>query len=200
MAAELGVIGERALSSTWTLRASYLLAKAAIEEGIPGDFVECGVFAGVQCAAMAKALMDLRITDRKVHLFDSFEGIPKAGRFDNDLRPLVGEGGMRESSGVSVCPMEDVQRHMEQWQIDPSLLVWHPGWFEDTVPNSGIARIAVLRLDGDLYDSTRVCLEHLYPLLSPGGWCIADDWNLDGCRKAITEIVGYPHPIYWRRA
>ncbi len=199
MIATLEQIGQRALSSTSTLESSYDLARLCIERGVPGDFVECGVFAGVQAAAMAKALMDLGCTDRRVHLFDSFAGIPKAGKHDNDLRPLVGSGGMRESSGVSVCPIGDVQNHMAQWGIDPSLLVWHEGWFEDTVPAAKIDKIALLRLDGDLYESTKVCVQHLYPNLSVGGWCIVDDWNLDGCRAAIAETIGHQAPVYFQK-
>lgn len=173
-----------------------------IEQRIAGDFVECGVFAGSQSAAMALAIMDMGETGRKVHLFDSFDGIPKAGCYDNDIRPLVGScdvAGTIESSGISACSRRQVEGYMRGWGIDPALLVYHEGWFQDTVPVAEIGAIAILRLDGDLYDSTKVCIEHLYPRLSPGGWCIADDFNLDGCRLAIEEAIGHPHPMYWRK-
>ncbi len=62
----------------------------------------------------------------------------------------------------------------------------------------GVEKIAVLRLDGDLYDSTKVCLEQLEPLVSRGGWVIVDDFNLSGCRKAVLEHV-VPAPVYWRK-
>jgi hypothetical protein len=170
-----------------------------IEEEIAGDFIECGVFAGSLAAAMALACMDAGIRDRKVHLFDSFAGIPKAGPLDNDIRPLVGSSNALESSGVSLCTLEAVQEYMRIWKIDESLLVYHPGWFQDTVPYFEIAAIAILRLDGDLYDSTKICLQHLYPRLSSGGWCIADDYKLDGCRVAIEQEIGIQGPMYWRK-
>lgn len=200
---QLKSIGACALSSFATVQASYGIAEMCIDQEIPGDFVECGVFAGAQAAAMALAIMEWDPGgERKVHLFDSFCGIPKAGIRDHDIRPLVGsanQAGDIETSGVSVCSIDLVKRYMASWGIDPALLVYHPGWFQDTVPAAEIGAIAILRLDGDLYDSTKICLEHLYPKLSPGGWCIADDFNLDGCRLAIDEMVGQPHPMYWRK-
>lgn len=201
-AASLDHIGRRALSTAHTLRATCDLAKQCIMQGIPGDFVECGVFQGVQCAAMAKACMELGVRDRKVHLFDSFAGIPQAGPEDKEY---LAAG---HKAGLSSASIEDVIGNMEEWRVDPSLLVYHHGWFEETVPLAvaptepgavqRIKSIALLRLDGDLYKSTKVCMEHLYPLLSPGGWCIADDYHLSGCRKAITEKIGHPGPVYWR--
>jgi O-methyltransferase len=77
------------------------------------------------------------------------------------------------------------------------LLVYHEGLFEDTVPNADIKEIAFLRLDGDLYSSTKVCMEHLYPKLVRGGWFCVDDFNLSGCRKAVLDYV-VPAPVYWR--
>jgi len=87
---------------------------------------------------------------------------------------------------------------MREWCIDPEILVYHPGWFADTIPTAEIGEIALLRLDGDLYESTRICVEHLYPKLSVGGWVIVDDWNLDGARKAVQELLE-PQHVYFQR-
>lgn len=165
-----------------------------IDEGIPGDLVECGVFCGAQCAAMARAVMDAGVTNRKVYLFDSFQGIPAPGPHDNDMRPLLESA----TEPVSMQTEAQVRGHMQKWGIDESLLVFRPGWFKDTVPLADMEAIALLRLDGDLYDSTKVCMEHLYPRLSVGGWCIVDDWNLDGARKAVEEAVDVKH-LYFQR-
>lgn len=186
----LGVMGQRALSSSSTLRASYDMARQVVAARIPGDLVECGVFAGAQVAAMAMGLMDAGCTDRKVHLFDSFEGIPAGG--EHDL-------GWIHPAGTSACSVEAVQAHMKEWCIPESMLVYHPGLFADTVPECDIAEIAILRLDGDLYESTEVCMAHLYPKLSVGGWCIVDDFHLPGCRRAVTEHIGYPAPTYFQK-
>ena len=77
--------------------------------------------------------------------------------------------------------------------------MYHPGWFHETVASMMQTPIAVLRLDGDLYESTKVCLEHLLPLVSPGGWVIIDDFDLSGARKAVLEIAGgRMGPTYWQ--
>ncbi len=208
-----------ALSRKETLLATYDLARSVIERGVNGDFVECGVFGGAQCAVMARAIMEcrdntssdwaFRVMGRRVHLFDSFEGVPAAGPHDHDFAA----GGHK--AGVSVCSLDAVKAHMEEWGIPDDLLVYHPGWFADKMHEmytwrpvscvegmvSGVTQsIALLRLDGDLYESTRVCLEYLHPLLSPGGWLIVDDYGLDGARKAVSKYFNgnYP-PAYFQR-
>jgi len=193
-----------ALSSKETVRASYEIARAAIAAGVPGDFVECGVFAGSNAAAMARAIQDIRrersapVDGRRVHLFDSFAGVPSGGPHDE---------GWTHPKGVSACSRLHVEQYMKNWNIPAELLVYHEGDFHETVPffagqqEARSGKIAVLRLDGDLYESTRVCIEHLYPLVSVGGWVIVDDWNLPGCRKAVDEYFGGapPAPITFQK-
>lgn len=86
------------------------------------------------------------------------------------------------------------------------------GWFRDTLPKAPIERLAVLRLDGDMYESTREALEHLYPRLSPGGYLIVDDYHVvPGCRRAVDEFRKQRHVtekivdidgsgVFWQRA
>jgi O-methyltransferase len=148
------------------------------------------VFAGSQAAAMARAVMESG-QRRLVHLFDSFQGIPQAGPRDPEFLEA------KHKPGLSTCSIEQVQQHMAEWAIDPSILRYHPGWFEDTLPGD-VGAIAVLRLDADLYESTKVAMERLYPKLSVGGWCIIDDFGLQGCREAVMEILT-PGPIYFQR-
>ncbi len=187
-----------------TLRATYDIAAALIANGVPGDFVECGVYAGGECAAMALALMESDLysthhrlyTKRRIHLFDSFQGMPQAGPEDSEFLAAGNQ------PGEACVSLEGVQSNMRLWGIPDELLVWHPGWFGTTVAFAvsepqPLAQIALLRLDGDLYESTKVCLEHLYPRLVRGGACILDDYPLSGCRKAFHEVVGYPQPMYW---
>jgi O-methyltransferase len=193
---------------------TYDLARVVLARGIPGDFIECGVFAGASCAIMARAIMDhweathgdganttsdrgqfLRESPR-VHLFDSFDGIPTPGPHDDPSQ--VREGEAR-------CSLANVKANMRKWGIPDELLVYHQGDFRQTVPaavqstNSALlGPIAFLRLDGDLYESTRVCMEHLYPLVSKGGYIICDDYDLVGCRYALHQTV-MPAPIAWRK-
>jgi O-methyltransferase len=206
-------VGLRALSSRETVRASYDIARLAIARSIPGEFVECGVFAGVQSAAMAYAIeQDMNAQGfpvvwecvtgkrafRKVHLFDSFEGIPEPGEFDAQFQA----SGLKR--GTSACTMAQVQGHMAEWGIAPELLAYHPGWFHNTIPAAADQmrftgqRIAILRLDADLYESTKICLEYLYPLVSRGGCVVVDDFALAGCRKAVDEYLAYP-PVYFQK-
>lgn len=209
MHATLKRIAERAASSLETLQSSYDLARLAIQNGVPGDFVECGVFQGAQCAAMALAIQQadncasgVSWNRPRVHLFDSFSGVPAAGPHDRQWR----EAGHPE--GQSAASLADVQSNMREWGIDPALLVYYPGLFEETIPRFAFPivaarpKIAILRLDGDLYESTKVCIEHLYPLVSPGGWIIVDDYGLDGARKAVNEFwertSGYPL-VMWQK-
>jgi hypothetical protein len=188
-----------ALSSRETVEASFRLAVSAIAAGIPGDFVECGVYNGSQSAAMARAAY-YSPQIRRVHLFDTFAGIPASGPHDVEFR----QAG--HPPGTSACSLESVKVHMAEWSLPEQLFVYHQGLFIDTAfavscmgsrevfPNG----IAVLRLDGDLYESTRDCLP-LIDLVNPGGWIIVDDYHLDGCRQAITEKLGFPSPIAFKK-
>lgn len=177
--AQLDIIAQAALSTLPTLYFSFEAAHVCIKEGVPGDFVECGVFAGAQCGAMALACQKHEEPHR-IHLFDSFQGIPEAGPMDD---PRL--------SGESVSSLENTQKFMHKcWKIDPDWCVYHVGWFKDTIPDAQIEQIAILRLDGDLYESTKVCLKYLYPKLSANGFCIIDDYALSGCRMAVREYLG----------
>lgn len=194
---------DRALSTRQTLEATYGMAADCINRAVPGDFVECGVFAGAQCAAMALAIKRIGVLERPrriVHLFDSFEGVPAATLEDGDWLEAD------HPAGQSACSLQAVQTNMREWDIQENLLQYHPGWFHETAPYWGgkwaaeKKQIALLRLDGDLYESTRVCLEHLYPLLSPGGWLVIDDFGLDGCRKAVLDFFKNTlWPIYYQK-
>lgn len=193
----LNMVAESALSSRATLDASYMLAWEVVARKIPGDIVECGVFAGANAAAMARAILDANKlsweeSNIRIHLFDSFTGIPQAGPEDKEFL----EAG--HPAGLSACSLDQVKANMRHWGIPDDLLVWHPGMFQDTMPGIefDIDQIALLRLDGDLYESTKVCMEYLYPLVSKGGWVICDDYQLSGARKAVHEVV-MPGPIYW---
>ena len=191
--------------SSWqTIELSYQFARQMIDEGIEGDFVECGVACGNNLAAMCLA-------GRHGYGFDSFEGIPWAGKNDTE-QPGIGEInkskiGVLESSGVTVHGIEDVKKNFERWGLKNYTLI--EGWFENTIPIHQDFKISVLRLDGDLYESTLIPLKYLYPLLSKGGILIIDDWNLKGCRDAFynyfsldnvpTEIMQEGNPKYFKK-
>lgn len=185
-------IGGKALSNRGTVVASYQIAQAAIADGVPGDFVECGVYAGVQSAMMACAIMDTgQLGYRRVHLFDTFTGIPAGGPEDI---------GWNHPAGTSACAQWEVEKNMREWGIPAELLVYHPGLVEDTVPPwAHLPRtIAVLRVDVDLYEPTKVVMDHLAPLVVTGGWIISDDFHLPGARKAVEPHLN-SEVVYWRK-
>lgn len=192
-------VAAAALTSMETVRATFDLACNAIERDIPGDFVECGVFGGVQCAMMARAIYENDDIDlaRRVHLFDCFEGVPEPGPHDTDLSSRTVYETFKQQT---TCSMADVQRNMRQWGLPDDLFVYHPGRFEDTLPvlNPHFP-IAMLRLDGDLYESTKTCLKYLLPDVSIGGWIVVDDWGLTGARRAAEEHGINAGPIYWKQ-
>lgn len=166
--------------STWeTIELSYLAAKQMEYENIDGDFVECGIAAGNNFGAMCKA-------GRHGYGFDSFDGIPWAGEFD-DQQPgmaAIPEHRPGISSGISSHSMEAATENLSNWGIDNYTLI--KGWFSETIPNQKFVKnISVLRLDCDMHESTLTALTHLYPLLSKGGILIIDDWGLAGCRRAV---------------
>lgn len=177
-----------------SLRFTYDRTRWLLEQGVPGDLVECGVGAGVHPAVMARACEDAG-EQRIIRLFDSFEGIPHGGEHDVEWNKHWGDGsGRLESSGVTAHSQADVLANLKRWTPYTTLFNpyrFHPGWFQDTVPaiaaTSDPGSIALLRLDGDLYESTTNCLMYFYPLVSSGGIVVLDDWNLDGCRRAFFE-------------
>jgi O-methyltransferase len=187
-------VGACALSGLETLDATYKLSRLACES-LPGDLVECGVFGGAQVAMMARAYLDVGGLERRVHLFDTFAGIPEAG--EHDIEFLVAQ----HKAGLSACSRATVESNLIAWELYEysTIFEWHEGLFADTVPKAHFPNgIALLRLDGDLYQSTRDALG-LYKHVVPGGWIIADDYRLSGCRRAIYDTIGEIGPVMWRK-
>jgi len=180
------------------LQFTYDCTKKLLANKVPGAFIECGVASGSQIGAMQNAMEDLKL-QRKIYGFDSFEGIPFAGINDAE-QPGIGKKdlskeGLLESSGISSHSQDSVLQNFKRWGLSTDNLVLVQGWFENTVPDYKLGKIALLRLDGDLYSSTKVCLEHLLSKVSKGGLVIIDDYQLAGCRKAVHEFIPQDHII-----
>jgi len=180
MIASLETIAARAYSSLHTIKASYSAGRYVQTFSVPGVIVECGVGAGSNAAAMAIG------TSKMVHLFDTFAGVPAAG--PEDVEWLEANHPVGQSSHSR----KQVVSHLTEWGFDLGQFVFHEGMFQDTVPAWAATnpKIALLRLDGDLYESTKVCLEHLIPLVVPGGIIVVDDFDLSGSRKATLDYMG----------
>jgi hypothetical protein len=180
--------------------------ETVLSEGIPGDCIETGVMRGGTVILMRAILRAHGVKDRVVWAADSFEGLPApnsefypddAGA-DWHLRPLTEVG------------VAHVQRNFERYGLLDDQVKFVKGWFRDTLATAPVEKLAVLRLDGDLYESTMDALVPLYPKLSPGGFVIIDDYNLPACKKAVThyrereniteQIVPIDDAgVYWRK-
>ncbi len=178
------------------LEATYKLAKMLNNKGVEGDFVELGVARGGCAALMADVAFESNnCVERQMWLFDSFEGLPDPTEDDysstqhrttgDHLRPL--------SKGSCLGTFDEVQNLFFDKNTFPKDKVFFvKGWFQDTLPIRGkdIGEIAILRIDGDWYESTKCCLDYLYDQVVDGGAVIIDDYkSFFGCQKAVDEFI-----------
>src|SRR5690606_23434766 len=112
---------------------------------------------------------------------------PGIGPISHDVN--VGERELLKSSGITVHGMDQVKSNMARWGVQGMNLIYHQGWFQDTLPQNNIDKIAILRLDGDLYESNKVCLEYLGHKVVKGGYIIIDDYALTGAQIAVHEYI-----------
>jgi O-methyltransferase len=178
-----------------------------IRDQIPGDFIETGVWRGGACIFMRAALNVYEDRTRKVWVADSYEGLPRPNaHYPEDADDL--HWTMSHTLAVS---LEQVQANFSRYGLLDERVQFLKGWFKDTLPIAPIERLAILRLDGDMYSSTMQALVSLYPKLSTGGFVIIDDYGaVQACRKAVIdfrEINNVNDPIrridwcgvYWRK-
>ncbi|MEX1254778.1 MAG: TylF/MycF/NovP-related O-methyltransferase [Dehalococcoidia bacterium] len=176
-------------------------ARWALAEDIPGDFVECGVWRGGSAFLIADLLRRQGVQDRKVWLFDSFEGHQPPEEIDGDpARAYIAKTDSPEYFDNCRVPVEDVQRSARGLGLAPFTEIVK-GWFDESLPatRERIGPIALLRVDCDWYASVRTCLEQLYDQVSTGGFVIFDDYyDWDGCTVAVHEFLAerrLPHRI-----
>ena len=159
------------------------LAEDIFTNNTPGDFIETGVWRGGSCIFMSAILRAYGITDRSVYVCDSFEGLPppKEHEYPAD------RGDTHHTAPFLAVGLEQVQTNFEGYDLLTDQVKFVKGWFSDTLPALEVEKLALLRLDGDMYESTIVALENLYPKLSVGGYVIVDDYGLPNCRRAIAD-------------
>ncbi len=175
---------------------------------IPGALVECGVWKGGSVGLMALASLRFGEGRRDLHLFDSFEGIPEPIAEVDGAKAVRVVRGARNATGKLRVAWDYAERGGPGSEAESRRLLGslgydllrvhiHKGWFQETVPRdaTGIGPIALLRLDGDWYDSTRVCLAHLCSQVTPGGFVVVDDYGCyEGCRRAADEFLSTKAP------
>lgn len=158
--------------------------ETAIRERVEGDLIETGVWRGGACILMRAILAAYAIDNRKVYVADSFAGLPKP---DEKTFP-ADKGDRHHTFEVLAVSQEQVADNFRRYGLLDDQVVFLKGWFKDTLPTAPIEKLAVLRLDGDMYGSTMDTLTNLYSKLSRGGFCIIDDYALTGCRKAVDDF------------
>ncbi|TPN38856.1 macrocin O-methyltransferase [Mesorhizobium sp. B2-3-3] len=175
------------------------LVQRAIDENVPGDFIETGVWRGGCCILMRGVLAANAITDRKVYVADSFDGLPPP---DAENFPADQGDRLYEYRQLAVDQAQ-VQSNFAAYDLLDDQVVFVKGLFGDTLPDLKAGPFALIRLDGDMYESTMDSLEALYPRLSPGGFAIIDDLAHLPCRKAVEDyrarnhITAPMHEIDW---
>lgn len=184
-----------------------LCIERVLADGVPGDFIETGVWRGGACI-FARALFNVYgADDRLVWVADSFEGMPVAGERSH---PIDHQIALHRFNQALAIPLEQVRTNFRRCGLPEDNVRFLPGWFCDSLPNAPVERLAVLRLDGDLYESTMDALENLYPKLSAGGYAIIDDYGIVTCREAVhkyradhgitDEMITIDNfGVYWRR-
>lgn len=155
-----------------------------LQDGVPGDLIETGVWRGGMTIFMRAILKAWGVTDRAVWVADSFQGLPAP---DREKYPEDAPSDFHLHSQLAV-PLEQVRANFEKYGLLDDQVKFLKGWFRDTLPTAPIERLAVIRLDGDMYESTMDGLTHLYPKLSPGGFLIVDDYgSVPPCKKAVHD-------------
>jgi hypothetical protein len=155
-----------------------------IRRRIPGDLIETGVWRGGASIFMRAVLKAYREQDRLVWLADSFQGLPKP----NARKYPADAGDKLWKEALLAVPVEEVKENFRRYGLLDGQVRFLVGWFRDVLPKAPIERLAVLRLDGDMYESTTDALIHLYPKLSLGGYVIIDDYALPTCRAAVEDF------------
>jgi hypothetical protein len=158
--------------------------ETALADDVAGDLIETGVWRGGACIFMRGVLAAHGVRHRKVWVADSFEGMPDTAAADNQVDRKM---ALYQYNDVFAVSIEQVRENFRRYGLLDEQVEFLVGWFSDTLPTAPIEKLAVLRLDGDLYDSTTDALRTLYPKLSPGGFVIVDDYKIPSCRQAIHD-------------
>lgn len=159
--------------------------ETVLRDRIEGDLIETGVWRGGACIFMRGVLAAYGVTDRRVFVADSFQGLPPP---DLTAYPQDRDSpSINEKEKFLAVSREQVAENFARYGLLDNQVVFLPGWFHETLPSAPIEKLAVVRADGDMYGSTMETLTHLYPKLSPGGFCIIDDYVLPRCKRAVDD-------------
>ncbi len=183
------------MTSKEKMYALYKSVEYVIKAKIPGDFVECGVWKGGSTMLIALTLQELDTTDRKIYLYDTFEGMSEPSNIDmrisNQSISAFSIWKKKQRQGFNqICysGLSEVQKNMYNTAYPKENLIFIKGKVENTIPDQKPNEIALLRLDTDWYESTKHELIHLFPILKTNGILILDDYGYwAGAKKAVDE-------------
>lgn len=193
------------MTSIYRMYSLYNAVKYVVTAKIPGDFIECGVWQGGSSMIIALTLIHENATNRKIYLYDTFEGMTTATNQDVLLSNNLSAKVMlrrKKTEGNNVwcyAPLPVVKKNMVSTNYPQKNIIYVKGKVENTIPRTIPRTIALLRLDTDWYSSTKHELVHTYPLLSKNGVLIIDDYGCwAGAKKAVDEYFRYT-PILLNR-
>ena len=174
---------------------TYELSKLVEKKKIKGAFVECGAWKG-GCSAIMAFIAEKAKSNRKIWLFDSFEGMPEATSIDGEEAKKLSKnkfGGKLEPVGTNLAEIKDCEEILfNRLKLNRDNIIIRKGWFQHALPKAKeeIGPIAILRIDADWYESTKYCLENLFDNVVSNGYVIIDDYNYyPGCNHAIDEFI-----------
>lgn len=155
-----------------------------IKNNVDGDFIETGVWKGGATIFMRAFLKAYNIKDRNVWVADSFDGLPPP---NESLYPLDKDSVFHYYNALKIS-IDDVKSNFIKYDLLDSQVKFLKGWFKDTLQTAPIEKLSILRLDGDMYESTMDAIMNLYPKLSINGYIIVDDYRIvEACKQAIHD-------------
>jgi O-methyltransferase len=180
---------------------------AIVTDDVPGDLIETGVWRGGAAILMRGSLEAYGDEQRDVWLADSFQGLPEP---DVERYPADGDQAFAQRLDVLAVSLDEVRDNFRRYDLLDDRVHFVEGWFRDTLPGLRDRTWALIRLDGDMYESTMNALVNLYDGLSPGGFLLVDDYALPSCRDAVEDFRrerGIDDPIeridwtgvFWRK-
>jgi O-methyltransferase len=154
-----------------------------VNNSIEGDLIETGAFRGGATIFMRGILKALDCKNKLVYVADSFEGLPEP----DDVKYPADKGSRYHKMEELVASIDEVKGNFKNYNLLDDQVVFLKGFFKYTLPVAPIEKLSILRLDGDMYESTMDALVNLYPKLSIGGFIIIDDYAIPNCKKAIDD-------------
>jgi O-methyltransferase len=179
------------------------LINTIVDDEIEGDVLEAGVWRG-GASIFIKANLMVRNSGKRLFVCDSFEGLPRP-------KLIFDYGDTHHKIKYLKVSQELVENNFMRFGLLDERVIFVKGWFEDTMPHMRSNKFSLIRLDGDMYQSTLDVLNNIYDSVTPGGFIIIDDYALKNCRLAVSHfrqsrnISDTIHPIdnigvYWRKS